>query len=112
MPLSRQFVKAKINEKNVKRIVIGVNSFCSILFFEIALPNVLNRNRAVIIHKIIVIILWGKSMAKKFDCSNIMNRKNIFIEIDTVCERYISLSDFNLPPQTKLYGMIFNTIKK
>jgi hypothetical protein len=60
-----QFVKAKINENIVKIIVIGVNSFFSILFFEIAFPNVLNRNKAVITQSMIVIVFLGKSMVKK-----------------------------------------------
>jgi hypothetical protein len=97
-----QFVKAKINENIVKINVIGVNSFCSILFFEVAFPIVLNRNMAVITQSIIVIAFLGKSIVKKWDCTNMINKKKRFIIIDTISNRYISVSVFNRPPQTML----------
>ena len=60
----RQFVKAKISENIVNISVIGVNSLRSNLFFDIAFPKVLNKNKAVIAHNKIGIIFFGKSIIK------------------------------------------------
>ena len=46
-----QFDNAKTNENRNRSIVIGVNNNRLVLFFEIAFPNVFNRNKPVINHK-------------------------------------------------------------
>jgi hypothetical protein len=109
---SIQFANAKINENTARSIVTGVNSRCSSLFFEIAFPNVFNRNNPVISHNAYVIIFLGISIAKKFACTRIIITNTEFIKMEKISNRYISLSVFNLPPQTRLYGIIFNRIRK
>ena len=65
--------------------MIDINSFCYILFFDVRFQNVLNRNKTVIIHKIIVIMFLGNSIVNiTLDCTNIINRKIRFIKIDTI----------------------------
>jgi hypothetical protein len=107
-----QFDNAKTNENIVRRIVIGVNSLCSNLFFDKILPMVLNAKNIVIIHTIIAVIVFEKLIIQTFECTNIENRKIMFIIIDIISKRYISLSDFNRLPQTILLGISFRIMQK
>jgi hypothetical protein len=107
-----QVDNAKANENTVNKIVIGANSLCSNLFFDKMLPMVLNAKRIVIIHKIIDIVILEKLIIQISECTNIENRKNMFIIIDRVSKRYISLSDFNRFPQTIFLGIIFRIMQK
>ena len=91
-----------------RSIVIGVNINRSILFFEITFPNVFNRNKPVISHKAYVIIFFGILLIQKSACAKITKMKSAFNKIEKISKRYISLLDFNLPPQIRLYGIIFS----
>jgi hypothetical protein len=99
---SRQFVNAKIIKNTVKIMVIGVKSRLSILFFEVMFPMVLNKNKKDIAQSIIVITFLWRLKFRTPACIKITNRKNEFMEIENISKRYISVSDFSLPPQTIL----------
>jgi hypothetical protein len=73
---------------------------------------VFNRNRPVISHKAYVIILFGILIVKKSAWARITIINIEFIKIEKISKRYISLFDFNLPPQIILYGIIFNRMIK
>jgi len=99
--LQNQFDKAKINENIVKSIVTGVNTLCSILFFDMAFPNVFNKKSPVISHNAYVIIFLGISMDITSACTKITITNIRLMMIEKISKRYISLSDFNLPPQIR-----------
>ena len=100
-----------MSENTDKRSVIGVNKRCSNLFLENTFPTVFSANKAVIVHKITVIALFGKSIAIVFACTKIVNRKKQLMLMETSSKRSISRSDFNRPPQTMVYGITFATTK-
>ena len=95
-----------------RSIVIGVKINRSILFFEMAFPNVFNRNKPVISHKAYVIIFFGILIIQKSAWAKITIMKSAFNKIEKISKRYISLFDFNLPPQIRWYGIIFSRIMK
>ena len=107
---SSHFIRVNINENRAINIVKGANNFCSILFFDNALLTVLNKKNANIDHLINDKILFSKCKLIYPASTNTINIKMRFRTIEIVSNLYISLSDFNLPPQTILYGITFTII--
>lgn len=100
-----------MSENTIEIRVTGVNNRFSNLFLESRFPKVFSANRAVIIHKNIVIALLGKSISNWLDWTKIIKRKKELMLIDTTSKRSISRSDVNRPPQTMVYGITFDMTK-